>query len=213
MTKRDQLGLFGDEAELALPEHDRIVQALDRWVRNAPCAASALCPDAKTKLWKELTNTVSFERKQVLISSDAPVDWALRGVWWEVPLREGERFTRVVGFADLLAQFSYTSDIYRGFGLRPGVEEVDADERSDERHRADRWVAFEVKPTIRSLGTLMRQLQYYKTLSWPSEINYWGGARPALVVVAPRRELPIALLQSQGFGWVAVEDLASELGV
>ncbi|HWE47509.1 MAG TPA: hypothetical protein VG407_15910 [Caulobacteraceae bacterium] len=139
---------------------------------------------------------------------------------WEAPLTEKER---TVAFADLEAEYEYgrtligrTTHLYSGLRTpRPGGHGASWKyEKSGETFEFEQSVRrcrifFEVKTAIKSVGDLMRQLNFYRQLEQLRGRSD-GGLRPRLVVVAPFHEEAAAVCKAHGYGFVAYRPSSEE---
>jgi hypothetical protein len=144
---------------------------------------------------------------------------AYKGRQWEALLHAyDENYGRkqFMGFCDLVATYDVTSETqYRTVHYK-NIESIEPD---PENKHWKKWkfsagetksgyvercepmnLFFEVKSEIRSVGELMRQIQFYRTSSEVKQAFRMNGC--GLVVVAPPNKEAEEVVTSHGFGFV-----------
>lgn len=200
-TLQERFG-FSDP-DLKTPKHDAIMLWLDGEIRNV--LATAFSPewvlDWGTSSPLSIQGTARSlmarmavdMRQQILESLNLPAQPG-RTIWakWESPIMDR---TFTIGFADMQVKWR-DERVYCDFSVSYPKEEVTYLSSSLSSGQGDERVAyFEVKPSVPSVGELIRQLRMYQT--------YTGNAK--WFVVSPDARFR-SVIEGQGFGFVLVPE-------
>lgn len=155
-TLQQRMG-FADP-DLKSPKHDELMLALDR---NMDAIVASILPPPKLHISSNVDGMPSgfdHQRKEMAkaiegFKSDAVLPEPQRTVTkeWEYTIRTGRDNVFVVGFADMLVQY-YESTV-----------EFRKDGTFSESMKYEGSFLFEVKPSIASIGEVMRQIRHYQT--------------------------------------------------
>lgn len=144
LTNKIDHSATGD-TELTTPDHDRLMVLLDA------CANSVV-----RAMWPiiDLINYPFLKKREDQPIKDENlkrIGWAVRATkkQWEIPVKRGNGFIcGYIDFSAVVQTFEFNYDKITGVCDRPRNGEFK--------------IHFEVKPRIRSLGELLRQLQTYR---------------------------------------------------
>ncbi len=184
------------DKELSTPQHDNIMIWLDGYVNNE------MFKPEKIKIGRYIDDTFAEQAREELehfVRSEG--NCKMPEIWpdsfsvpnikaeWEKPITSG-RNKYIIGFVDMVVSFWQTDR----YAL---VKKNDVYENSTWSYQAE-WdsinshstCAFEVKPSIRSVGEVLRQINMYK-------INF--GARYYIVCPDDRFK---SILESQDVGFI-----------